>query len=237
LLKEYLQNKTKFLENINCKRVYFDFFEKRRWRYPGRIEYVNVDSFSEGLVLFPKSIRQIIWFTFQGFEYKYVLFKNGNLSILKKLKHEGLFVFIYLEKDCENYKCLLSHHTQKNIPIHLFQENIRYIQIPGYLMGPLRYFVLLHKNNNFTQHIFHRDSKIIISEPRREYSPMLFLKNISGYLQLVGKFVNLWRFAKQDNGIYTQIFIHGFKKNVQKIQSKDFEDYAEDVLCIFKTKK
>ena len=67
----------------------------------------------------------------------------------------------------------------------------------------------------------------------REYSPMLFLKNISGYLQSTGTFVNLWRFAKQDNGIYTQIFTHGFKKNVQEIKSKDFEHYAEDFQVIF----
>ena len=42
-------------------------------------------------------------------------------------------------------------------------------------------------------------------------------------------------YAKQDNGIYTQILTHGFKKNVQEIKSKDFEHYAEEVLFIFKT--
>jgi len=239
LLKEHLNNKTKFLENINCKRVYFDFFEKRYWISPTRSEYANVDSFSRDLVLFPKSIRQIICFTVQEIDYKYVLLKNGHLSIFKKLKHEGLFVFISLEKDCENYESHLNPHTHKNKPVglHLFQENVRYIEFPASFH--LGFYVLLHKNDNFTQDIFHLkyDEKIIIIKPHRQSYSMLFLKNISGYMHHTDKFTNLYRFEKQDNGIYTQRFTSGFKKHVKEIESKDFEHYAEDVLCIFKTRK
>jgi len=62
-LQSCLTNEAKFLKNIKHTRQYFDFFEKRLWNHPERIEYVNVDSYSEHLILLPKSIRQIVSFT------------------------------------------------------------------------------------------------------------------------------------------------------------------------------
>ena len=85
--------------------------------------------------------------------------------------------------------------------------------------------------------MFQYDAKIVISKPHREIYSMLVLKNISGYMRRTDKFINLWRFERQDNGIYTTRFTGGFKKHVTEIKSKDFEHYAEDVLCIFKTNK
>jgi len=225
LLKQHLMNKTIFLENINCTRVFFDVFEKRLWKNPDRsIEYVNVDSFSEDLVLFPKSIRQIIWLPVHEIEYKYVLFKDGHLSILKQLNNNGPFVFA--ENDV----------VDKNTP-YSFQENIRCLTIDNldnYWVGVLNSYIDLHKTDNFTQHISHQKDHLRISEPFREPSSKLFLKNFSGYLH-GDEFVNLLRFEKQNNGIYTMELDGGFKTNVKEIKSKDFEHYAEEVLFIFKT--
>jgi len=44
-LKLHLKNEVNFLANMDYLRVYFDFFEKRVWNVPGRIEYANVDFF------------------------------------------------------------------------------------------------------------------------------------------------------------------------------------------------
>ena len=234
LLQECLKNKTKFLENINCPREYFDFFEKRQWNDPSRVEYANVDCFSEDLILFPKSIRQIICSTFQGIEYKYVLFKNGHLSILKKLTSKEYFVFTSLETDFKNFD------DQPFNKANSFQENVRWIEIQG-CYGcldnlPYLYRVYLHKFDNFIQHFWnsHDFKKTIVSETYREPFPTLFLKNLSGYLY-GDEFVDLWKFEKHDNGIYMERITQNFKTNVKKIKSQDFEHYVEDVPFIFKT--
>jgi len=232
LLKERLTNKTKFLENINCTRVYFDFFEKRHWNNPTRIEYVNVDSFSEDLVLFPKSIRQIICFKVQEIDYKYVLFKNRHLSILNKLNNNGPFVFTENDVVYKNMLC--------NEALHSFQDNIQWVEIQSYPVdytSPSHTYVFLHKTDNFTQCISHQKDHpktMFISDPFREPNSKLLLKNFSGFLH-GDEYVNLWRFEKQSNGIYKMKLDHGFQKNVKKIKSKDFEHYAEEVLFIFKT--
>jgi hypothetical protein len=117
------------------------------------------------------------------------------------------------------------------------QESVRWIEISSYLMQPLKYFVCLHKPNNVIQNFWHMQDheKIIIFEPCRQSYPTLFLKNISGFLQAGDDYVNLWRFEKNNNGIYMQKFTPGFKRNVKEIKSKDFEHNADEVVCIFKT--
>jgi len=225
--------------NIKCTRVYFDFFERRRWSKSERIEYANVDYFSEDLVLLPKSIRQIICFTFNKIEYKYVLFKNENLSILKKLNKEGKFVFTSLENDFKNFDCWVDrHYRTKHFTTHTLEENIRHIQIACLIFTKeiVRVDVMLCKNNHFKQYISHiqNHAKINIYQSFGDY-PRVFLKNFSGYLSLVDGFVTLWRFKKQDNGIYISTYTNDFKLNVKAIKSKDFEHDAEDVSFIFKT--
>jgi len=234
LLKQCLTNKTKFLENINYTRVYFDFFEKRKWGYceytPSRIEYANVDCFSEDLILFPKSIRQIIWFTFLEIEYKYVLFKNGHLLILKKLEKQKSFVFTSLENDFQKKMNGPDYvDTEQPFKINSF-ENVRWIEIQGTCQG--EYHVYLHKTENFIQYIGNYMNKTLaVSEPWRADPPHVFLKNLSGYLsQLYGR-VTLTEF-KKFNGIYSEIKNFAFAMNVKKIKSKDFEDYAKDVQFI-----
>jgi len=160
LLKEHLKNKTKFLENINCKRVYFDFFEKRHWSDPGRTEYVNVDCFCDQLIIFPKSIRQIIRFTFEEIEYKYVLFKNGHLLTLKKVNKEGHFVFTSVDNHDFNFF--------RNVTLsetHLFQENVRFIEFQTHSASPLIF--IIHKTGNLSQSIWHIHGlkKIYIFKP------------------------------------------------------------------------
>jgi hypothetical protein len=235
LLKElHLKNKTKFMENINCTRDYFDFFEKRQWDDPSRVKHANVDYFSEDLVLFPKSIRQIICFTFQEIEYKYVLFKTGHLSILKKLNKGEYFISTSLEKDFGCFDDLIGFPPSK---IPSFQENVRWIEIQGFWGNYLGYHVCLHKTNNFEQYIWnaqHFDT-IFISDSFRNREPKLLLKNISGYLIHGDEFVNLWQFKKQNDGIYKTTLIQGFKTNVKEIKSYDFQHHAEDVPFIFKT--
>jgi len=239
LLKEHLTNKTKFLENINCERVYFDFFETRHWIKPSRIEYVNVDCFCEHLILFPKSIRQIIWFTFEEIEYKYVLFKNGHLSILKKVTDKkGYFVFTSVDNhDFQNFESYINGYNYKKEPlkIYSFQENVRFIEFQTHSASPLIF--IIHKTGNLSQSIWHIQGlkKIYIFKPGREFSLKCYLKNISGYLvKQIDNFVSLFEFKKQNNGIYTKIITHGFKTNVKEIKSKDFEHYAADVPFIFK---
>jgi len=234
LLKQCLTNKTKFLENINYTRVYFDFFEKRKWGYceytPSRIEYANVDCFSEDLILFPKSIRQIIWFTFREIEYKYVLLKNGHLSILKKREKEKSFVFTSLERDFFQKKTNgLGKRDTEPFEIHSF-ENIRWIEIQGWRQG--EYHVYLHKTENFIQYIGNdMDNTLAVSEPCHQDSPTVLLKNISGYCACQLKYgrVTMCEFKKNDDGIYTEIKGFASVRNVKKIKSKDFEHYAQDV--------
>jgi len=234
LLKECLTNKTKFLENINHNtRAYFDFFEKRQWgcKYtPSRVEYANVDCFSEDLILFPKSIRQIIWFTFREIEYKYVLFKNGHLLILKKLEKQKSFVFTSLENDFQKKMNGPDYvDTEQPFKINSF-ENVRWIEIQGTCQG--EYHVYLHKTENFIQYIGNYMNKTLaVCEPWRTDPPHVFLKNLSGYLsQLYGR-VTLTEF-KKFNGIYSEIKNFAFAMNVKKIESKDFEHYAKDVQFI-----
>ena len=170
LLKERLKNKTKFLENINCTRQYFDFFEKKHCSNPSRIEYVNVDYFSEDLVLFPKGIRQIICFTFEKIEYKYALFKNGHLSILKKLNKEEYFVFTSLEKDFWEWGFHKYGHNCKTeaciSKIHYLQENGSWIEIDktfSFSVGNFsRYYLLLHTTTGNEHNIRHRGRFIYI---------------------------------------------------------------------------
>merc|ERR1712034_299152 len=103
-----------------------------------------------------------------------------------------------------------------------------WLEIESYSFIPSTIYLFLHKTDNFTQCVSHpkrHQNKIIISNPWRENDPHLFLKNFSGYLH-GNHFVNLWRFKKQKDGIYTMEIDHGFKTNVKEIKSKDFEHYA-----------
>jgi len=258
LLKECLKNEAMFLQNIKSTRKYFNFFEKRHWSEPDRIEYANVDYFSEALILLPKSIRQVIWFKNLGIEYKYILFKNGHLSILKKCNEEGNFAFVSLENDiaqerfaltlANDYKITLkktslvySSYKAKRFTVHEFQENVRFMECTCLLWtwggGPSEsVYVKLYKIDNITQRMVtnHRThEKIMIHQPYRD-SPRVFLKNLSGYLE-GSYFVSLCRFEKQTYGIYGKTVTPDFKQRVKKIKSKDFEHDAEDVLFIFNT--
>jgi hypothetical protein len=229
MLKESLKNRVNFVKNLNCTRVYFDFFEKRFWgdsTQIEQIEYVNVNSFSKHLFLFPKSIRQIIYFEFNKIEYKYILFKNGDLSILK----EGKFVFTIFDNDFAN--SLIDNFEKKQ------RQNIRWM-MGCYNMtenANIRICLDLFKTDNILQRIWHHgnDQKIKASTPHK-INPRVFLKNTSGFLQLESDgCVHLRRFEKQNNGKYQQSTIFTFKQNVEQIKSKDFEHNAIDAQFIFK---
>jgi len=206
------------------------FFEKRLWNGPERIEYVNVDFFFENLILLPKSIRQIISFKFNDIYYKYVLFKNGHLSILKQ-NIEGKFVFTSLKKEFRKI-----HHCfrDKFFRLDSFQENCRFLDVPE-LFGK-EIFIHIYKNGNYHQFIRHDENqpKLIVTGLLPGY-PKIFLKNFSGFLNHSNTNVSLWKFEKQKNGIYKKVCFPLFKQNIKKIKSQDFEHYSEDVQFIFKT--
>ena len=238
LTEEHLNNKVKFLADINCPRVHFNFFEKRVWSRPDRIEYANVDSFSNNLFLFPKIIRQIICFQINKIEYKYFLFKDGHLSILKKLKKEKNFVFTSLENDFANFRP--SFGETESCKIHSFQENIRYMEFNPYTWNSTVVRIELHKTDNFKQDIWHQQGreKILIFEPSHLWShekgQKVFLKDISGYFNLKGDgSLTLKSVVKQKNETHKMMEFNLFNQNVKEIKSKDFEHYAEEVLFIF----
>merc|ERR1712034_211037 len=226
-LQSCLTNEAKFLKNIKHTRQYFDFFEKRLWNHPERIEYVNVDSYSEHLIFLPKSIRQIFSFTCNNIEYKYVLLKNGHLSILKS-NIEGKFVFTSLKKDFQKLD------LNGTFQFELLYENIRWLDVWGSQNGD-QYNIELYKKDNFCQAIRHslRYPKILIYPTVRD-NPRVFLKNHSGFLEHRGKYVSLMIFQKtKKDGNYKIIGACKFKQNVKKIDSRDFEHYVEDVQFIF----
>ena len=229
-----LKNEKVFLENINYTRQYFDFFEKRLWNDPERIEYANVDSFFKNLTLLPKSIRQIICFKFGKIQYKYVLFQNGHLSILKQNMH-GNFVFTSLNKDFEKF--YLCH---KSFRLNSFQKNCRFLDVREFCgVGGRKICVHLYKTDNFSQSIRQekKNPKFLVDAPVLSNSKVL-LKNFSGFLLHYldfGSVVSLWKFEKQKNGIYKRRYIFDFKQNVKEIKSKDFEHYAQDVQFMLKT--
>jgi len=253
LLTEALKNESIFLKNINCTRIYFDFFEKRFWNEPERIEYADVDSFSTNLVLFPKSIRQIVCFKYNQIEYKYVLFKNGQLSILKKVNQEGKFVFTSVENDFLNYDSPSTSdlHEKQSFKKHFIQNNVRWMDFsierfpfdeiinPSYLTICVNSF----KTNNLNQSIWHKSAhhpKLIIFETFQQflpYQPIVFLKNITGYIKLeYDGCVTLYRFEKVIDvysAKYTLRTYFRFKQNVTKITSKDFEHYDHEVAFFF----
>ena len=248
LTKEHLSNKVSFLANLNYLRVYFDFFEKRVWTWPDRIEYANVDSFSKNLILFPKIIRQIVCFQFNKIEYKYVLFKDGHLSIFKKLNKEENFVFTSLENDFANFDSHSSTSFDKKYKLHSFQENIRWMEFHDisyeYHCTYFKIGVNLHKTNNFKQTIVHDEffQKILICALSHKEGQKVFLKDITGFLQLEDNgTVTLFRLVKQKNEINSLRKLSNFMMNVKEIKSNDFEHYANnfqtfprDVLFIFK---
>jgi len=94
LLKKHLKSE----KNINCPRVYFDFFQREYCSNPTRIEYSNVDYFSANLILFPKEIRRIVDFVFEKTQHRFVILKNGDLKLLKKPEDKGYFVFTPLKE-------------------------------------------------------------------------------------------------------------------------------------------
>jgi len=224
-LQSCLKNEKEFTKNAKHSRQYFDFFEKRIWGNPERldytrIEYANVDSFSENLVVFPKHIRQIISFKNGNIQYKYVLFKNGHLSILKQNK-KGKFVFTCLEKDFKNF----------NRSFFGQFENGRWLDVTGFFQATI--FIDVYQNDNLKQSIRHSINypKIKIHPPD-DVCPKVFLKNISGFLKQNGTSVHLYKFENH-NGTYIQNCIYNFKLNVKEIKSKDFEHYAEEVQFIY----
>jgi len=227
ILQSYFTNKKVFLENINYNRQYFDFFEKRVWKNPERIEYVNVDFCFENLtLLLPKSIKQMISFKDgNDIKYKYVLFKNGHLSILKQ-NLEGKFVFTCLQNDFKKIHTL----DDKYFRLDSFQENCQF------LIGrefPAEIFIQIYKNDHSNQYIRHAKNHLkLIVNPPVSCVPKVFLKNFSGFLNQYNTSVKVTKFEKQDNGIYTRNVIRPFKRNVKEIKSKDFEHYAQDVQFI-----
>jgi len=233
LTEEYLNNKVKFgthiRNSINCASDHFDFFEKRLWSKPDRIEYANVNSFSKNLFLFPKSTRQIVCFQFHEIEYKYVLFKDGHLLILKKLNKEKNFVFTSLENDFTT--SLPSFNKTHKMQL---QENIRWMEFDDRTdRSYLKIGVNLHKTDNFKQLILHDENykKIVIHDPVHEEGQKVFLKDITGYLQLKKNgCVTLKRLVKQSNEKHklTEFATFTFRGNVKAIKSKDFEHYLED---------
>ena len=233
-LQSCLQNEKVFLKNINYTRQYFDFFEKRLWNDPERIEYANVDSFFENLILLPKSIRQIISFKFDNIQYKYILFKNGYLSILKQ-NIKGKIVLASLKKDFEKF-----YPCDKSFRLDSFQKNCQLLYVRAFHgVGGKEIYIHLHKNDNFSQSIRQVKNypKFLVTEPVPSNSKV-FLKNLSGFLHHhldFGSVVSLWKFEKQNNGIYKKICFPVFKRNVKEIKSKDFEHYAEDIQFILKT--
>jgi hypothetical protein len=96
--------------------------------------------------------------------------------------------------------------------------------------------ITLYKKENFKQIIWHSgfDSKICIDAPFPA-NPVVSLKNLSGFLELIGSIVQLCRFQKQQNGLYVRTFSHpyAFIYNVKKIKSNDLEHYAEGAQFIF----
>ena len=235
VLQSCLQNEKVFLENINYTRQYFDFFEKRLWNYPERIEYANVDSFFENLILLPKSIRQIISFKFDKIRYEYVLFKNGHLSILKQ-NINGKFVVTSLNKDFEKF--YLCHQSFR---LDSIQESCRILDVRKfYGVGGRKIYIHLYKTDNFSQSIRHekKNPKFLVDAPVLSSNSKVLLKNFSGFLLHYldfGSVVSLWKFEKQKNGIYKRRYIFDFKQNVKEIKSKDFEPYSQDVQFILKT--
>ena len=234
-LQPCLKNEKVFLENTNYTRQYFDFFENRLWNDPERIEYANVDCFFENLVLLPKNIKQIISFKFVNVQYKYVLCKNGHLSILKQNMH-GNFLFTSLEKDFEKFNS--PFYKLSSYSLDSLQENCRFIYVREFRRGEI--YIHLYKNDNLSQSIRHVEnySKLLVTGPVPSNSKV-FLKNFTGFLHHHRDFasVNLWKFEKQNNGIYKRSYIFVFKQNVKEIKSKDFEHYAQDVQFILKTNK
>jgi len=240
LLKENLKNETNFLENINHVREHFDLFEKRKWSNPNRIEYANVDYFSENIVLFRKGIRQIILFTLKEIKYQYVVFTNGYLTILKKQKEGRYFVFTSFENDFQHFEhSIYPNYTNQSLKTFSFQYNVRWIEFCDYMVEGVGYNILLHKTENFKQFIGHYydKDKICVCKPRYQFPPRLFLKNISGFLHFPydSKTVSLVEFKKYNNGFYRTKSTHAFQTNVEAIQSKDFQHYADDVIFTFKT--
>jgi len=238
------KNKLNFFKNrLNYTRIYFNFFEKRLWSNPDRIEYVNVDSFSTNLVLFPKSIRQIVRFKYQQNEYQYILFKDGQLSILKKIDaEEGKFFFTSLKNDYTRLPALNSEYNLARTPGKAITESVRWMnfytedKIPCTDSTVLNQVCVdLYKTHNFEQTICHNQvhQKIMISETSQILCPMLILKNNTGFLKLVFDGVKLWRFEKQRDGKYTQCYDFWFKPGVKEIQSKDYEHYAHEVKFLF----
>jgi len=230
LNKENLNNKQNFCANINHPREYFDFFEKRHWSKPERIEYANVDSFSKNLILFPKSIRQIICFTFNKIKFKYILFKNGDLSILKKLETEEKFVLTSLENDFD-FKSLILYPFSNNIRWVEFVDEISICKLTTtqtqQQITVVR--IILHKTENLYQEIEHKTShqKIIIYKPiSQERILLVFFKNLTGFLKLYkdNGLVKRTRF-EISNKTYKKGFAYEFMENVKKIKSNDFEHY------------
>jgi len=229
-LQSCLRNKEIFLEeNIKHTRTYFDFFEKRFYGLPERIEFANVDYFSDDLVLLPKSIRQMISFKFDSSnnQYKYVVFKDGHLSILKQNMPGGNFIFTSLENDFQ--------FEPSSLNTDYFQENVRRVNLIFDLRGS-SYNISLYKKENLQQTIWHSESpssKMIIHKPFVGNS-VVFLKNMSGFLQQIGEVVTLVRFRKVGNALYRHTSTcRYFKLNVKEIKSKDFEHYAEEAQFIF----
>jgi len=244
ILTEMLKNESIFLKNINCTRVYFDFFEKRFWNEPDRIEYANVDSFSSNLIIFPKSIRQIVWFKYNEVEYKYVLFKNGDVSILQKIKKKENFVFAYLENDkSPTMTCNLSQNKifkkLEDIRWMNFIESKCHSRNRKTTNACFEVRVDLYTTDNFTKNIWHNlahHQNIMISEISFQTTPIVFFKNITGCVKLESDgSLRFWKFEKQKNGKYSEISSLGhFQQDIKEIKSQDFEHYAHDVSFIFK---
>jgi hypothetical protein len=188
------------------------------------------------LVLLPKSIRQIIFFEFDNIQYKYVLFKDGHLSILKQNNIGGKFVCTSVKKDFELFDSPF-RGSQPRYPLDSsLQENCRFLDVREFQGEEI--FIHIYKNDHFSQCIWHfkNHHKFFVNRHVLEF-PKIILKNLSGFLEHIRTGVNLWKFEKQNHGVYKKSFIHLFKQNVKKITSNDFEHYEtspRDVLFILK---
>jgi hypothetical protein len=78
------------------------------------------------------------------------------------------------------------------------------------------------------------DQKFTLSEQYIENPCRIFLKNYTGWVKLQehGECL-LCRFSKSSNGFCTREYYPKFKQNVKSIESKDFENFAEELKFIF----
>jgi hypothetical protein len=113
-LKDHLTNPDLFAQKIKELKIYYNFFEKIFSRISLKVnlvEYVKVDKFCSNLCLLPKTIRQILLFKVKETLYKFIVFQNGDLLILKKHETKN-----------QNYIFF------DNIPkLETFNTNVRYI--------------------------------------------------------------------------------------------------------------